>query len=654
MIHPCSPQSTVHSPQSTVHSPQSTVHSYKLVLLMFIAVFVYSCQNDDDTLTPETANTPPKITSHYKTTLTATEIKNNALLQSKFAQLQKSTAKAGANKTVSGFDIYKNKAQVVMHKYFTSYTFLVKRKPRNKNVVENYIINQYYDGSTTQFLVTYPLLGRKQLDTENATVTPLNGDPLIQLKTTAKTSSAFTVEYDYCAIREAIPCKGLDDNGEPVLHLPDSPICTLKGDPDRKPYWVCHGAWVIRINEPIGYNNDAPLADPCSADYKDYLEELIEKFGDRHDTSDISWFLDYLEDECERNTALNNDSTGSSTGGNSGSSGSGSSSGGAPPEPVVLESMINDVQDTLEDLTDADITFTKSDIETMETWYELESVAFDIVERIADLTEVYVELGGDADLGQEALNTLMKGNYSEAKAIISFMQQAITAINNGGSVYFKDKIIKDSSFVGTKADCVLEKLLTQTGYFKSVMDAFTNNNSKYKIRFEIKELSKQNAGGEGETYDPDENDIITIRIAPSVNINDALDIAATLLHEGVHAQLKRIKASGNKAEYNISNNLYRWLTIDLLDFWKDNTTYPSMVNTNVEHDFMSVRYVTKIAAAVRKFDSNRYSIENYMFFGWDGLFDIGQNRGLIKRFEYNHYRDLSKIPLNDNYKNPCD
>ncbi len=522
---------------------------------MFIAVFVYSCQNDDDTLTPETANTPAKITSHYKTTLTATEIKNNALLQSKFAQLQQRAAKAGANKTALGFDIYKNKAQVVIHKYFTSYTFLVKCKPRNKNVVENYIINQYYNGSTTQFLVSYPLLGRKQLDTENATVTPLNGDPLVQLKTTAKTSSAFTVEYDYCAIREAIPCKGLDPNGKPVLHLPDSPICTLKGDPDRKPYWVCHGAWVIRINEPIGYNNDAPQADPCSADYKDYLEELIEEFGDRHDTSDISWFLDYLEDECERNTALNNGSTGSSTGGNSGSSGSGSSSGGAPPEPVVLESMIGDVQDVLEDLTDADITFTKSDIETMETWYELESVAFDIVEEISDLTQVYVDLGGDAQMGQDAFDALMDHDFNEARRIVDFMQRAIDIKTELPTARF-DRILELDNILRANPWALIQDCAQQNGLDISNYKQLYNHSLPSQCRnrlnvlgndFKDQPLNKGNAAVANVDYYG-----VEITIRPDIN-NDGVPDTNAEIYQAYKNNFSSL-ASGGKDDFEFSCN----------------------------------------------------------------------------------------------------
>ncbi len=79
---------------------------------------------------------------------------------------------------------------------------------------------------------------------------------------------------------------------------------------------------------------------------------------------------------------------------------------------------------------------------------------------------------------------------------------------------------------------------------------------------------------------------------------DALEIASVILHEGVHAQLHRMLASGNKAEYNLSKSNYNWL-LELEAFWSNNSELPT-----AQHDFMTVRYVNKIANAMRKFDAN--------------------------------------------------
>ena len=231
-----------------------------------------------------------------------------------------------------------------------------------------------------------------------------------------------------------------------------------------------------------------------------------------------------------------------------------------------------------------------------------------------------------------------------------FAQQAIIAwiLNRNTVIDFDDEIIKDPSFIGTKADCVLEILLKQKGYFKEVMDAFTNNNSEYKIEFVVGPLSSQNRGADAQTAPPNESNIITITIAPDLISKDALEIAAVILHEGVHAQLHRILASGNKTKYNLSSSDYNWL-LELEEFWSNNSELPT-----AQHDFMTVRYVDKLANSIRKFDGNIYPIENYMFFGWDGLYDEGRNRGLINHMLFNEYQDLVKVPLNDNNKTLCD
>lgn len=245
------------------------------------------------------------------------------------------------------------------------------------------------------------------------------------------------------------------------------------------------------------------------------------------------------------------------------------------------------------------------------------------------------------------IDTYLIANTFNPEALV-FTFTGLEALTEGGEVDFKNEILKDNTFVNTKADCVLEKLLTQTGYFKEVMNAFTNNNSTYKIKFTIAPLTKQNSHGEGETSPPDNNNIITITLAPGIVSKNALEIASVILHEGVHAQLFRMLASGNKAEYNLSAEDYTWL-LKLENFWSTNSELPVS-----HHDFMTVRYVNKIANSIKKFDGNIYPIENYMFFGWDGLYDVATNRGLIDRIKFNEYLDLVQIPLNDNKNTPCD
>jgi len=228
-----------------------------------------------------------------------------------------------------------------------------------------------------------------------------------------------------------------------------------------------------------------------------------------------------------------------------------------------------------------------------------------------------------------------------------FAREALDEWMDGGEVDIENEIIKDSSFIGTKADCILEVLLNQTGYFRDVMNAFTNANSEYRIRFTTSEVVD---GADAQTSEPDENNIITITFRPTSANGKDLEVAGILLHEGVHAQLHRVLASGNNVEYNMSTSEYNWL-IELNEWWSDKSSMPEQT---AQHDFMAVRYVNPIANAVQKFDSYTYSLENYMYFGWEGLFDEANNRGLITMNEFNNLLNLAQTPLNDNHNTSCE
>lgn len=115
---------------------------------------------------------------------------------------------------------------------------------------------------------------------------------------------------------------------------------------------------------------------------------------------------------------------------------------------------------------------------------------------------------------------------------------------------FENEIIKDPSFIGTKADCVLNTLIsTNNNLFKKTSQAFTGNRSKFKIKF----ITYR------ETTDvADENGIIEIRFnMAQVSNSNAIDLARIIFHETIHAELHRIKLTNNagpnplpQAQYN--------------------------------------------------------------------------------------------------------
>ncbi len=277
----------------------------------------------------------------------------------------------------------------------------------------------------------------------------------------------------------------------------------------------------------------------------------------------------------------------------------------------------------------------------------------------SDITRKIFECIGYKATSTPYINSLSEGDRNKVAAYIfdkgcegntDFINAAIEAVVKDGEVDLDNEIIKDITFINTKAECVLNNLIQQNGYFKDVMNAFTEDNSEFKIKFRVGELDSNNSGGDGQASKPDANNIVTITLVPDLLNKNALEIAGVILHEGVHAQLHRMLASDNKAKYNLSDADFEWLK-DLIKFWNGESEFPL---SSAQHDFMSVRYINPIAKSVRNFDSNTHSLENYMRFGWDGLYDFGRNRGLIDRAQLNEYITLAEIPKNDNHKTSCD
>lgn len=95
--------------------------------------------------------------------------------------------------------------------------------------------------------------------------------------------------------------------------------------------------------------------------------------------------------------------------------------------------------------------------------------------------------------------------------------------------------------------------------------------------------------------------------------------------------------------------------VKLLDYYENNGN-PKFITANAQHAFMANNHVGAIAKAVRNFDNNTHSIEHYMVFGWEGLYEIGRLAlpPLITKIEMTNYYNLADIPLNDSHILICD
>ena len=235
---------------------------------------------------------------------------------------------------------------------------------------------------------------------------------------------------------------------------------------------------------------------------------------------------------------------------------------------------------------------------------------------------------------------------------IEFALLAIEAIINAGEMDYENQIIKDSSFIGTIADCVLDELIsTGNNIFRTISEAFTNNNSEYKIRFTV-EQSSQNAPAH--TPLPDENNIINIEIDPDYVNGNAIDLAAIILHETIHAELHRIYLTNNQQPNPLPQDLFNWY-IDMWERYEGLTnSSQSAIATAAEHYYMAAYYINNIAQGLRQFDENAQSLEHYKGFAWEGLSDYGIEAGYITSDEFGNFLDLSHNVYIDNHTNNCD
>jgi len=99
---------------------------------------------------------------------------------------------------------------------------------------------------------------------------------------------------------------------------------------------------------------------------------------------------------------------------------------------------------------------------------------------------------------------------------------------------------------------------------------------------------------------------------------------------------------------------YNYL-VSLWDYYRG-ISPASLVSNNASHTYMVYNHILPLANAIREFDNNSYSIEHYMWFGWDGLSAIGKITfpQLLTSAQETNYISLQQTPINDNIKQSCD
>ncbi|WP_040281285.1 hypothetical protein [Psychroserpens damuponensis] len=242
------------------------------------------------------------------------------------------------------------------------------------------------------------------------------------------------------------------------------------------------------------------------------------------------------------------------------------------------------------------------------------------------------------------------GSYEQEA--LDFAEGAINESLEGSELDMVNEIIKDSTFINTKADCVYE-LLKSTGnnLFKDLMSDFTNNKSKSKLKFQIGTVP--DAADGLTTYDSDTG-IITITFPPAINTLTSLEIAALILHEGLQAELRRIYIGNNQVLEPLPQAQFNYL-VSYYEYYKG-IVAANNVSNFASHTYMVYNHLEPLARAVSELDDNHYNLNHYMWYAWDGLSVIGKNAipPLLTTTEENNYQNLQQITITDLKKQDCD
>lgn len=226
----------------------------------------------------------------------------------------------------------------------------------------------------------------------------------------------------------------------------------------------------------------------------------------------------------------------------------------------------------------------------------------------------------------------------------NFVKEAIEAIINGGDVDWVDKIINN---LKGKTACVYGKL-EELNLFKETIGKFIAN-PNYHIQINNGECPNSLPGTRGcSNGSYIENGLIIINISSNYGPN-LLDLAQTILHEGIHAELTRYL-------YNVNNNLGLDSNNDrprLMELYMEYKGLNSQ-SSQAQHYYMTENYVKPIAAAIRELDNNKYPIEYYMGFGWDGLARYGLKSKMLTETQILENERLQKIVNNNTlFNNEC-
>lgn len=223
---------------------------------------------------------------------------------------------------------------------------------------------------------------------------------------------------------------------------------------------------------------------------------------------------------------------------------------------------------------------------------------------------------------------------------LDFVVEAIEAELAGGKADFPNRVILDETFVNNvQLKCVYDKLTADNNtLFKNTVGAFVND-PNFNLTFRVGECATSD---DQCTNDSDPNNIVIT--FEDVNTNP-IEMAQAILHEAIHAELARYVAL-YQSGVDINNREYLFELYAYYKGWSDAINDPDYNWGNAgDHQYMITNYINNIANALRQFDNNRYPIDNYKEYAWDGLraYDY---RGLLTDTDEDNYINLRVTETN--------
>jgi len=206
-----------------------------------------------------------------------------------------------------------------------------------------------------------------------------------------------------------------------------------------------------------------------------------------------------------------------------------------------------------------------------------------------------------------------------------------------------------------KAKCIFEKLQAQKGdLFRTTIGTF-DNNAEYNVIFE--HGTSQNCGNRAAVIactDPIDLSNGNITIHWLDNGLGGLDMASAILHEGIHAEIYRyVDIHHNTApDPNDRSRLWQLYAYYGAQNGRDTGTEVA------QHSYMTEKYVTPIAQALRQLDGNRFDVSYYKPFAWQGLKQYGLNgyyeNGNLVHLDDSEFRNKMQQVLNSTtFGNDC-